>query len=300
MKKRFILFVLFFIGCGLIAWRYMPCLFNQQPYCFLFPIKGFLKPGTPCFYIQIEDSPILAELDLGYERCVTIDLDILEQLPEKQYLEKIKITNIRGVERLIDIYKIPLIKMGPVGFHDLPIALRDENYVLDTDIVIDEPIQHPSCTIGWGLFRNTNLLLDLPNKQIALCDSLSSLKKTLRRNGYRITKLFSTPLMLDQDFLEIHMRRDNGNIERCILDTGCTWNLLKSDHDSEELLISDLTIEKQNFGSVCFHKMKMGLPIDNILGMEFLYTQTCFINFAENKVYFMEIEQTLPALAKVS
>ena len=98
--------------------------------------------------------------------------------------------------------------------------------------------------------------------------------------------------------LQIEVRM-GGQIERCLLDTGTTWNVL-NDYSSRESIeqtvwsnesvveIPLFEISNQNFGPLQFHKIPLPhhFQVQAILGIEFFKNHLVFLDFVENAVYF--------------
>ena len=169
--------------------------------------------------------------------------------------------------------------------------------------------------VGWRLFSVFNVFLDCENNKIAFCDSLD----TLRKHGYPVDSFVETPILLDRNLIEFEVKTNKGKL-RCVLDTGCTLNMLNKDleNGSNEHMIfnpdnidqhailnpdnSDLSvfdfkntyeipvfkIGKKDFGKTTFTKIKMPLEIDAFVGMEFLRSKLVFIDFPNRKIYFYE------------
>ena len=147
--------------------------------------------------------------------------------------------------------------------------------------------------IGWTLFQDVNLFMDLKNSRIAFCDSLDTLKK----QGYPVDTFTKVPLLLDHGLIEFEALITEGKL-RCVLDTGATWNILntKSQQPIEQIIWSARTVSEptilqigeKDFGKTSFHLLPLNLPIpvEAILGMEFLSTHLVFIDFAHNHIYF--------------
>jgi hypothetical protein len=158
-----------------------------------------------------------------------------------------------------------------------------------------EPSPSEPGRLGWELFYDVNLLVDIKNSKIAICDSLDTLKK----QGYAIETFVRTPLILKQGLVEFEAKTPEG-ILVCMLDTGSTYNLLDSEvaegksieraiWDSDNFLeYSSFQIDGCDFGPVAFRRFPLRLPIhiEAILGMEFFRDHLVFLDFSEGYVYF--------------
>ena len=99
-------------------------------------------------------------------------------------------------------------------------------------------------------------------------------------------------------------KTSNGSL-RCFLDTGATWNILHAealenqspDHmalDPDSITkISTFQIGGENFGPIAFRTfpVKIPVPIEAILGMEFFLKNKVFIDFANQQIYISKNEK---------
>ena len=279
--KKFAAFLLIIL-CALLFWQQSKKKNPPFPHVAFIPIEKYTTSALPCFYIELEKRSVLAELDLGMKRCVVLDQALFESLSEKSFSREEEMISLNGKSQPMSLSFIAPIQIGPLTFHHLEAGIKDQNYYADSDLFVgSNGIDHPPCTLGWSLFSTSNLVLDFRRHQIGFSDDLETL------NTHLSDKFISTPLLEHDDFLEIQVLTDSGPL-RCILDTGCTWNMIQSDLKSDVFETEELKISGVNFGPTQFHPWKIDLPnrVDAILGMEFLYNQTCFIDFAKKSVYF--------------
>ncbi len=203
----------------------------------------------------------------------------------------------KGKEYPTNLYRIPKIKIGAMAFIQPILQENTEQSRKDSVIVQNgnKPSPREPGRIGWELFHNVNLLLDVKNSKIAFCDSLP----TIEDHGYKITDFIKVPLLLERGLIEFETDTPDGHL-RCMLDTGATWNVLNSkieEENSIEQVIQDpsnileyssFQIGTEEFGPVAFHRIPIKLPIhiEAILGMEFIEDHLVFLDFAEKYVYF--------------
>ncbi len=275
---------------------------DYGPYFFSIPITKFTRANQPCLSIQMNGSEVLVMLDLGFRGEFGFSEDFLSSIPQKKYLRTEKMYGVRGNEYNEKLYEIPNIEVGPIHFSSPKLqewaeksrqdaTLRKK----DNDLSMAEPGK-----IGWELFGNTNLFLDIKNSKIAFCDSLETLKK----QGYQTEAFVKTPLLLERGLVEIETRTSAGTL-RCMLDTGATWNLLNTDlpegisldqaiQDPNHLTKYPLfRIGENDFGPIAFHCVPIQIPIrvEAILGMEFFQEHAVFLDFAENLAYIDQAAQ---------
>lgn len=273
--------------------------------------------NIPYIDVEVEDKKITAAVDLGSARMIAFPRNFLEELNQKTFLKQVSFWGVRGKTYLSDLYKIPKIQIG--GMSIFPVMAEEVNPEFIKDLILSDTTQESLdqgvARIGWELFSLFNVFLDFENEKIAFCDSLD----TLRKHGYPVDSFAETPLLLDRNFIKFEVKTRKGKM-RCILDTGCTLNLLNKDleNGSNEHMIfkldnvdqpevlnpdnSDLSvfdfkksyetsvfkIGKRDFGKTTFIKIKMPFEIDAFVGMEFLRSKLVFIDFPNRKIYFYE------------
>lgn len=293
------------LGGGSNCWGYSESNQNSLPsicqrskiplhsYFTIIPVVKFTEANLPCILIHIENKTVLAELDLGFRGNFSFSKELLEQIPSKKYIRSKKIFGIGGHEYTKKIFHMPFVKMDGAIFSDLTLDEEVEEFLDNSSIVSkrDKPTSpHESCRIGWEIFQHMGLLLDLGNSQIALCDSISTVKK----RKYAAVDFFEVSLNTQRGLVELEASTEKGSL-RCVLDTGSTWNILNENNkegidieDEENTTeFSDFTMNKRNLGSLVFHHIPIHLPIqiDAILGMEFFQDHIVFLDFQRQRAY---------------
>ena len=273
--------------------------------------------NIPCIEIEIEGKKIMAEVDLGSTKLISLPGEFLKELNHKSFLKQGSYYGIRGKKYHSDLYEIPKIQIGGMTIYQ--VWAEEINLEFTKDSALGEKKQEssdqPLARVGWGLFSMFNVFLDCENNKIAFCDSLD----TLRKHGYPVNSFVETPILLDRNLIEFEVKTNKGKM-RCVLDTGCTFNMLNKDlengssehmifnldnidkfevlnPDNSDLSVFDLKnfyeipvfkIGKKDFGKTTFAKIKMPLEIDAFVGMEFLRSKLVFIDFPNCKIYFYE------------
>lgn len=260
------------------------------------PIATFSSIGSPTLEVQIEDETLLVELDLGYRG----DLAYTRPLPlkKKTFLHEKTMYSVRGKSYRTLLYQIPSLHVGTHTFFSPILQEEGLEFVRDTTISasLDVPLQRKEGRIGWELFQKDNLLLDIPGNTLALVDSIS----TLQKRGYRVVA--STPLLLDRGLVECFASTENKTI-RCILDTGATWNFWQEESAVLDASLFDEKIATQvpsflvgnvEVGPLSFRPLSIQLPIpvDAILGLEFLERYPLFFSFQEKTLYLLSGEKS--------
>jgi hypothetical protein len=270
---------------------------SHGPYFFPISVIKFNAANIPCLLLTIGDQTISTKLDLGFEGNVSCLREVLAKIEDKKYLRTRKMYKFRGVCREEKIFVMPPFSLGKIVFSNMECQEDDVEFRTigsllkeGEEVSLSEP-----AIIGWHLFRTVNLLLDLGNSKIAFCDSLA----TLQNEGYADRRFVKSELLIKRGFIECNVTLPEGPL-RCVLDTGCTWNILHKELEDNQLVeqmawgpnnvrhVPSLKIGEIDFGAVDFHYLPVNLPIDvqAFLGMEFLSKHIVFIDFAENCIYF--------------
>ncbi len=260
-------------------------------------ISKWTRGGCPCMPIQIGDKTLPALIDLGFRGYFSVDSSTLHQIADKILVGSRVTYGFQGAEFKKNVFNVPQIRVGIYVFDHAVVEEVGPEFYEQTAFTNDGSPLSPAQpgTIGWKVFQQTNLLLDLKNKQIAFCDSLSTLKK----QGYDTQKLIQTELMTDRGLVEINAEI-NGQTLRCMLDTGCSFNVLNTENEQnktmQELMwnpenfptVHSFKINQKEFGSIAFRHIPIRLPIhiDAVLGMDFFSENIVFLDFANNLAYF--------------
>jgi len=309
MKKKWIVSTLGIFGLLILiclgTFKYLretpfsPKAFAKKDRSYFNPI--FITKWTagecPCLPIQIGDKVISSHLDLGFKGYFSINSSTLDQIEEKTLLGSQIMYGFQGHQYKKNVFKIPEIQISGKPFYSIEVQEEAKDFYANGSLVKDgvEPSPGESGSIGWKIFQNTNLLLDLRNKKIAFCDSLSTLKK----QGYSVESFEKTPLIIERGLIEIDAKTADGYL-RCVLDTGCTCNLLNTKNDqgksmgelvwnSENYYETPLfQINGMEFGATTFRRIPIQIPIhiEAILGMDFLSENIVFLDFSNNLAYF--------------
>lgn len=270
-------------------------------------ISQFNSGGIPCVAVEIQQHTLPLKLDLGCSDSIYLTSNTLNKIENKTYQQLKKYYGFRGKEYQRKIYDIPRINIGNMTFWNPSVSEESQEFQKDSIILKEgrECASEDVGRIGWDLFQNTNLFLDLKHSKIAFCDSV----QTLQKEGYPTESWIRTPLVLTHHMLQIQLDTPKGPI-RCLLDTGSSWNLLNMQNDQSKTIeqyawgkdhcisIREVEIGGQNVGPLQFHQIPIRLPIeiDAILGMEFFNEYFAFLDFDENYAYFGKKSELGPVM----
>jgi hypothetical protein len=249
--------------------------------------------------MQLEGQTYSVELDLGFQGDVTLDRELLDHVPVKTFLRSALIHGIQGKKYRTDLFQLPEITIGSTTFTDPIIQTNSHEFTNDSVFTKHETASTQEVgRIGWQLFQSANILIDVANGGIALCDSVETLKK----KGYATENFAKTELLIDRGLLEFEAATPDG-ILRCALDTGASVNVLNKETTESiqaiiwtaenEVSYSPFMIGNQDFGPITFHQIpiKIPIPIKAILGMNFFRTHVIFIDFSKNLAYFSQLRE---------
>ncbi len=307
---RFVFLLLcFFYGCSInrdqrhISKKQDPC--NQCiEYFVTIPISEFSSAQLPLLNIEIEGQQLLVQLDLGFRGHIAIEKTVLDSIDAKTLIGEKLTYGIRSKKYREKSYRIPKIKIGSMNFS--PPTVQEENPEFHKDALLVANSELESSIkvgrLGWELFQNSNLLIDISHSQIAFCDSF----ETLTTQGYQNKSFVQVPLLLDRGLAEFDAETPDGGL-RCVLDTGATLSILNNDI-GEEKPLDDLTwnadniieypslkINGEDFGPITLHPLPIRIPIriEAILGMDFFKNHIIFLDFRNKYVYFSKNKENI-------
>jgi hypothetical protein len=224
-------------------------------------------------------------LDLGFRGQFSFTSEFINKINNKTFLRSKQMWGIRGIEHLENLYEIPEIDMGPINVLNPILHEHSAEFSRETTIFFEgeKPSAPEPGMVGWELFGNTDLLLDLNNSIIAICDSV----ETLVEQGYDIDTFIKTPLLLERGLVEVELNTSKGPL-RCMMDTGATLNHINQEVEMTEIMnIPPVEMDVDGLSQIAFHPLTIKLPIhiEAVLGMEFFMTHVVFLDFAENCTY---------------
>lgn len=258
----------------------------------------------PCLQVEIEGIPFLVKLDMGYEGVLTLPKHLLEQLKHKSDAGTVLFAGIRGKKYETSMFTIPKCYIGDLAFVNVPV--EEGNLEFEQDAVLrtttnPEP-PDVKAQIGWQAFSGMVVIIDLNKSTVICCDSL----ETLKEKGYPIEQFVSTSFLPRQEFIEFEA--DIGNrIVKCLLDTGCTLNLIHTPDSLSEawneesefaqidfanpLPSTMLSIEGCPLGPCIFHETQLPFGFEAIIGVDFLETQIVCIDFINRKLLLCPVPE---------
>ena len=268
---------------------------NEEHYFEEISIDQFSSTQHPLLTIEIEEKPLLVQLDLGLNGEINLSPGILSEINKKSFLRSQINYGLKGTKYSTNVYKIPKARIGPRVFLNPNVQEESqksyENASIKTNPVGREKLQIEG-KVGWEIFKSVNLFMDLRNSKIAFCDSCISLKK----EGIAIETFLKAPLLLDRTLVEIEAMTSKGPL-RCLLTTGCTRNILRTEPkegelpeqmlNDERIVIPGFQIGDMNLEKMLFQPLFVALPIqiDVMLGMDFFFEHQIFIDFTNSLIY---------------
>jgi hypothetical protein len=221
--------------------------------------------------------------------------DVADQIVPKQEIGHQTMYGIRGKEYLNTLYEIPKIGIGRMDFSNPILQSESRDFLIDAVFRKGnkKPLPRDPGRLGWCLFRDSNLLVDIQKEKIVFCDS----QENLQQHGYFLHDWIEAPMLLERGLVEFEVMTPEGGL-RCMLDTGSTYNLLNvSSEQTIDQAIWDLEnvivypwikIGSQDLGSLEFHSVPISLPvpIEAILGMDFFSAHVVFLDFVNERILF--------------
>lgn len=269
---------------------------QKKSFFFSVPITKLTETQCPCINAEIESQSFLMKLDLGFSGHVSIQDDQLDLIAEKNFLCEKKIRGARNKRYSTTVYQIGRAKIGKMTFLKPQLQTNSQEFLHDATFAMNQTnsIAKEIGTLGWELFQNTNLLIDIAKKRIAFCNSLDALEQ----EGYPIENFAKTPIILENGLVKFYLDTPEGTLLSTI-DTGSTWNIINRDLPNNQSLDSFLCdpenivelscckINEFDFGVTKFHAfpIKMAAQVDTILGMSFIKKHAVFFDFINGIIY---------------
>ena len=249
----------------------------------------------PCFQAEIEGIPFLIELDLGYNGVLSLPKHLLERLTLKSEEGTVLFGSIKGKKYESPVYTIPRLSIEDLAFVNLPAEEGNLEFERDRSIRTKKDLGSLdiAARMGWRTFTGGVVLINLRKHMAICCDSL----ETLKEKGYSFEQFASMSLSSDNQFIELETSVDNRKM-KCIVDTGCTLNLIHTPCTDEESEIgkvdfdnplpsTTLSVDGRCLGPCVFYKTHLPFGIEAILGVDFLETQIVCIDLVHHKLYLL-------------
>jgi hypothetical protein len=308
MKKKIFVAFIFIAFATLALWKsdiwknktaqVEPAKSKKKPIFFV-PLKiaRFCSANLPEVEIEIEDKKYMVMLDLGFVGNLSLLDTLVEDIKKKTPIKTTSRWGFKGEERQANIYHIPEISIGRLIFNNVKLETESETDRQNTVVLKtkNSSTDHSVGKLGWNLFNNITLFLDLGRDNIAICDSL----ETFKLYGCPLDSFIKVPFYDDRNLIEFEAITPKGPL-RCMLDSGSTCNFINQDlpkgksiqsviKDKKRFIeFSTFHLGSQNFGKTVFRPLPIDLPIhiEAILGMDFLFNHRVFIDFKNNEIYF--------------
>lgn len=293
-KKKYLLLSL--LGVLVIFSIGLYKLFPKNTFCVPIPIQGYTDGNAPFVHVEIEGKQYPFILDLGFNGVANLNSECLEKIEKKTFIKKSRSISCLGKEYEQNLYEIPELKISNLKFHPIRLGEQNKEFLKDSVIIParDKTLVKTVGSLGCGIFNSSILCLDLKFSMLAVCDSFETFKKELHPIGAFIR----IPLFNEHDVIEFEIETPKGK-QRCILDSGFTYNCLNVVQTGEKPLDQFITDDQyatvyetfqiggKNFGPITFHAFPINFPfhVDAILGREFLATHVVVIDFINHEIY---------------
>ena len=205
------------------------------------PLTQFTPLNIPRLDVEIEGKEFIMGLDLGFQCEASLVTSLLPKIKNKTFQRTVTMCGAKGQLHKLSRYTIPLMKMGSLRFPNLSL---DELTQSEQEEGVIQPNKYPILKhgmLGWVLFTNYVLFLDLRNSNIIIADSI----ETFKQCGPSLEGFNKTALLTQRKLLECEVMTTEGPL-LCMIDTGCTNNLIFTSNPKGKS-IQELYKEKENF-----------------------------------------------------
>ena len=259
-KSLLILVILF--SSALFGWL---CL-NQKNHARL--LVELNSENIPVVHLDIQGQLLPLTINLGSKFPLALNKEVLSQMKKKS-LGNLSVRNLRGEENFISTYQIPHFNIGAFKF-DHVLAIEEEGVG----------------SIGRFIGDNHNLLLDIANSTIVLCDDSTYVEKI----GYFLKSMVKIDKEMSRIGPCISVHTEKG-VLKLVLSTSSPFSLIKFSRINTQVpWISWLSINGKDFGSQQFHPFAISSEleeVDGILGMDFIKNHVIYID-NQKEVIFIE------------
>lgn len=256
----------------------------------------------PCLQGKIEGISFLAKLDMGYDGVLSLPKHLLEQLKNKSDDGTALFAGIKGRKYETPAFIIPKLNIEDLTLVNFPAEESSFEFERDTNLGSKTNLEPSNmiARIGWRAFLGTVILLDVHNSKFICCDSI----ETLKEKGYPLEQFVSINLLSRKQSVEFEAIIGS-QIVKCLLDTGCTINLIHNTSNTSAsveqgsefggvnlttpLPSTPFFVNESQLGSYIFYETQLPFETEAILGVDFLETQIICIDFINHKLYLSPI-----------
>ena len=294
MKKRSYLLLVVIAAFSFLAssWYYNFFPFTKSPYLCI-PLQ-FCEGNLPFTQVEIGGKQCYLMIDTGAGSEFSLRKELLDTISKKPLPEKVASVDLKGILHESQQFILPRAKIQTSWIKQ--ILIREESYVAPPSEHsmwgIGEALYQKNGTpidgrIGWRFLTSFYPFFDIGNSVFYFTRGPSSLPK-LEEKGYSIKSLFSSPFKLDWIGCVFTVDSNLGK-KKFLLDTGCTYSLIKASIVSPEKKVTTLhnvTIGDYSIGDMEFHLLDFAEQfdeIDGIIGMDFLSKHIIYLDFKAEK-----------------
>lgn len=248
--------------------------------------------------VEIEGKKYPIKLDLGAACQFTFFREALENISEKQFVEFITTTDIKGNQYKVSSYSVPLIKIKNLKCKNVEILEESRDFVTKGAVLWRLNDQKNSQIpfigrVGRDCFRSNNLFMDFPNSMIFVTSSIDELKK----DHWPICELFEASFEMGRWGIILSIETDIG-VKRFVLDTAANASILRESHlhipltkevipERQVFTTTKFAIGGHDFGplDLSLFEMTPSVDADGLLGLDFLKKYAIYLDFENNKAF---------------
>ncbi|MBM3198401.1 MAG: hypothetical protein FJZ58_04000 [Chlamydiae bacterium] len=229
--------------------------------------------GCPTIDVDIDGHPYSLPLAIGSRFPLLIHKELLDHL-NTVFVKMKALETSEGYIYEMPSYKVPNIRIGPL--------------VLPSVIAMEVPRKKDEA-LGRGLGGNFNLLIDLAQNQLVVCDRFSKLQK----KGYATENWVQIPFTSHRFGLSLQILTTLGS-KNLILDTTLTTTSFCSSAKEQEPILSQFHIEGQELGKISCTLTAGPSDVDGFLGLDFIRQHSLYIDFTHQCIYINPSTTVLP------
>lgn len=262
---------------------------------------GFSDANIPFTEVEIDGKVYFFEIDSGCDFPLSMRRDLLDRIGRKEHIGTGKWRDVKGNWYETPAYLLQKLNLGNLEFNDILVQQEDDDFLINTtlgDWDDDDAEETKQGTIGLPLLKEKNVLFDFSNYIFLVSNDFAKLEE----DGYDLDSMIKVPFEAEEGIV-LSVETDLG-IQKLMIDTGCTLNLIRSsltqDEDLEEgelglplFTTSQFILGGHDFGSLELHLFDIAPEfdeIDGLLGMDFLDHHVLYFDFENDVAYIGKVD----------